>query len=95
MLKGAVESGLPIGFYTYLSHVVGGPTATGPAGENRLNTVVEFHPNVPVEEKSAAGEEFVAKWRATHDFDLFQMNNYILFKMLAAAIDKAGEYRSR
>ncbi len=90
MLKAAVESGLPIEFYTYLSHVVGGPTATGPAGENRLNTVVEFHPNVPVEEKSAAGEEFVTKWRKTHDFDLFQMNNYILFKMLAAAIDKAG-----
>jgi branched-chain amino acid transport system substrate-binding protein len=90
MLKAAVESGLPIQFYTYLSHVVGGPTATGPAGENRLNTVVEFHPNVPVEEKSAAGEEFVTKWREHHDFDLFQMNNYVMLKMLAAAINQAG-----
>jgi branched-chain amino acid transport system substrate-binding protein len=90
MLKAAVDSGLPIDFYTYLSHVVGGPTATGPAGENRLNTVVEFHPNVPVEQHSAAGEEFVTAWRKNHDFDLFQMNNYIMMKMLAAAIDKAG-----
>ena len=49
MLKSAVESGLPIDFYTYLSHVVGAPTATGPSGENRLFTVTEFHPNVPVE----------------------------------------------
>ena len=90
MLKAAVESGLPIEFYTYLSHVVGAPTATGPAGENRLFTVTEFHPNVPVEEKSAPGEEFVTEWRKKHDFDLFQMNNYVLLKMLAAAITKAG-----
>ena len=90
MLKAAVDSGLPIEFYTYLSHVVGGPTATGTAGENRLNTVVEFHPNVPNEEGNAAGETFVANWRKNHAFDLFQMNNYVLLKMLAAAIDKAG-----
>ena len=90
MMKSAVESGLPIQFYTYLSHVVGGPTSTGPTGEDRLFTVVENHPNVAVEEKSAAGEEFVAKWREKHDFDLFQMNNYVMLKMLAAAIDEAG-----
>lgn len=89
MLKAAVDSGLPIEFYTYLSHVVGAPTATGPAGENRLHTVVEFHPNVPNEEGNAAGEAFVANWRKNHNFDLFQMNNYVMLKMLAAAIDKA------
>ncbi|MBS0638769.1 MAG: branched-chain amino acid ABC transporter substrate-binding protein [Acetobacteraceae bacterium] len=89
MLKAAVDSGLPIEFYTYLSHVVGAPTATGAAGENRLHTVVEFHPNVPNEEGNAAGEAFVANWRKNHNFDLFQMNNYVMLKMLAAAIDKA------
>ncbi|MFL5255979.1 MAG: branched-chain amino acid ABC transporter substrate-binding protein [Rhodopila sp.] len=90
MLKAAVDTGLPVEFYTYLSHVVGAPTATGSAGENRLNTVVEFHPNVPNEEGSAAGETFVANWRKGHNFDLFQMNNYVMLKMLAAAINKAG-----
>ena len=90
MLKAAVESGLPIEFYTYLSHVVGAATATGPTGENRLFTVTEFHPNAPGEENSAAGETFVANWRKTHDFDLFQMNNYVMLKMLAAAITRAG-----
>jgi branched-chain amino acid transport system substrate-binding protein len=90
MMKTAVESGLAIDFYTYLSHVVGGPTSVGPNGENRLYTVVEFHPNVPSEQNSAAGEAFVADWRKTHAFDLFAMNNYIMLKMLAAAIDKAG-----
>ena len=90
MLKAAVDSGLPVEFYTYLSHVVGGPTATGTAGENRLNTVVEFHPNVPNEEGNATGEQFVVNWRKNHQFDLFQMNNYVMLKMLAAAINKAG-----
>lgn len=90
MMKTAVESGLEIDFYTYLSHVVGGPTSVGATGENRLYTVVEFHPNVPVEQKSAAGEAFVAEWRKNHAFDLFQMNNYVMLKMLAAAINKAG-----
>jgi branched-chain amino acid transport system substrate-binding protein len=90
MMKTAVESGLNIDFYTYLSHVVGGPTSIGPAGENRVYTVVEFHPNVPVEQNSPAGEAFVTEWRKSHAFDLFQMNNYMMLKMLAAAIDKAG-----
>ena len=90
MLKAAVESGLPIEFYTYLSHVVGAATATGPTGENRLFTVTEFHPNVPGELNNPAGETFVANWRKTHDFDLFQMNNYVMLRMLAAAITKAG-----
>lgn len=90
LLKSSVESGLDLAFYTYLSHVVGAPTAIGAMGENRLFTVVEFHPNVPVEKGSAAGEKFVTDWRKTHDFDLFQMNNYAMLKLLAVAINKAG-----
>ena len=90
MMKTSVEAGLDLSYYTYLAHVVGGATSVGAMGENRLFTVTEFHPNVPSEQKSAAGEEFVAKWRASHDFDLFQMNNYALLKMLASAINKAG-----
>jgi branched-chain amino acid transport system substrate-binding protein len=91
LLKSTVESGLAIDFYTYLSHVVGAPTAIGTSGENRLYTVVENHPNVGVEEKSAAGEAFVVNWRKNHNFDLFGMNAYVMLKMLAAAIDKAGD----
>jgi branched-chain amino acid transport system substrate-binding protein len=90
MMKSAVDAGVELNYYTYLSHVVGGPTSVGATGENRLHTVVEFHPNVPVEQKSAEGEKFVSEWRKNHDFDLFQMNNYVLLKMLAAAINKAG-----
>lgn len=90
MMKAAADAGANLQYYTYLSHVVGGATSVGAMGENRLHTVTEFHPNVPSEQNSAAGEEFVTSWRKDHDFDLFQMNNYVLLKMLAAAIDKAG-----
>jgi branched-chain amino acid transport system substrate-binding protein len=90
LLKSAVESGADWSFYTYLAHVVGGPTSVGSLGENRLHTVTEFHPNVPGEAGNAAGEKFVAEWRKTADFDLFQMNNYVLLHMLADAINKAG-----
>ncbi len=90
MMKAAVESGADWAFYTYLAHVVGGPTSVGALGENRLYTVTEFHPNVPNEMNNAAGEKFVADWRKNHDFDLFQINNYVLLHMLADAINKAG-----
>lgn len=90
MMKTSVEAGLDLSYYTYLAHVVGGPTSVGAMGENRLFTITEFHPNVPSEQNSEAGEEFVAKWRKLHDFDLFQINNLAMLKMLAAAIEKAG-----
>lgn len=90
MMKAGTDAGVDLQYYTYLAHVIGGVTAVGASGENRLHSVTEFHPNVPVEQKSADGEEFVTSWRKDHDFDLFQMNNYALLKMLAAAINKAG-----
>lgn len=90
LLKAAVELGLDAKFYTYLTHVVGAVTAAGPAAEDRLFSVSEFHPNVPVEEKNAEAEQFVAEWRKRHDFDLFQINVVTMFDMLAAAINKAG-----
>jgi len=88
MLKATAEAGLDIQFYTYLSHVVGAVTALGPTAENRLHSVMEFHPNVPREGNNAEAEAFVTEWRKTHDFDLFQSNVVTMLNMLAAAIDK-------
>lgn len=90
LLKSTVEAGLDIKFYTYLAHVVGAVTAAGPTAENRLHSVMEFHPNVPEEGKNAEAEAFVAEWRKTHNFDLFQSNVVTMLDMLAAAITKAG-----
>lgn len=90
LLKAAVELGLEAKFYTYLSHVVGAVTAAGPPAEDRLFSVSEFHPNVPVEENNAEAETFVVEWRKKHDFDLFQINVVTMFDMVVAAINKAG-----
>ena len=90
MMRASADAGLDIGYYTYLSHLIGGPTAIGSLGENRLHTVVEFQPNVPVELKNPAGEEFVTAFRKDHNFDLTNINSYMMFDMLAKAIDKAG-----
>ena len=90
LLKASVELGLEAKFYTYLSHVVGAVTAAGPAAEDRLFSVSEVHPNVPVEENNAAAEAFVTEWRKKHDFDLFQINVVTMFEMVVAAINKAG-----
>ncbi len=87
LLKATVEAGIDIKFYTYLAHVVGAVTAAGPTAENRLHSVMEFHPNVPAEGTNAEAEAFVAEWRKTHDFDLFQANVVTMLNMLAAAID--------
>ncbi len=90
MMKAGADAGLDIDYYTYLSHLIGGPTAIGPMGANRLHTVVEFHPNAPVEQHSEAGEKLVQEFRKDHNFDFIGINAYMMFVMLAKAIDKAG-----
>ena len=56
LIKAAVDAGLNVRFDTYLAHVIGGPTAIGAAGEDRLTSIMEFHDNVSVEEKNAEAE---------------------------------------
>jgi branched-chain amino acid transport system substrate-binding protein len=90
LMRAGADAGLDIQYYTYFAHLIGGPTAVGPLGENRLHSVIEFHPNVPAELDSAAGKALVEEWRKTHDFDLIGINIYMMFEMLAKAIDKAG-----
>jgi len=90
LIKAAVDNGLDVRFDTYLAHLIGGPTAIGAAGENRLSSVVEFHPNVPVELGKPDAEAFVNGWRANHDTDFSEIPFLTMFQMLATAINKAG-----
>jgi branched-chain amino acid transport system substrate-binding protein len=57
LMKAGNDAGLKIRYDVYLAHQPGGPTSTGPAGENRLTSIMEFHDNVPVEEHNAAAEK--------------------------------------
>ena len=90
LIKAAVDDGLNVRFDTYLAHLIGGPTAIGAAGQNRLSTITEFDPNVPVELKKPDAEAFTTGWRANHDTDFSEVPFLTMFQMLAKAIDQAG-----
>src|SRR6202166_1117303 len=63
LIRAAVDAGLDVRFDTYLAHLIGGPTAIGAAGENRLTSVMEFTGNVAVDQKSVDTEKEVVDWR--------------------------------
>jgi branched-chain amino acid transport system substrate-binding protein len=90
LIKAAVDDGLNVRFDTYLAHLIGGPTAIGAAGQNRLSTITEFDPNVPVELKKPDAEAFTTGWRTNHDTDFSEVPFLTMFQMLAKAIDQAG-----
>src|ERR1700722_16503551 len=90
LIKAAVDDGLNVRFDAFLAHLIGGATAIGAAGENRLTSVMEFNGNVAVEQKSAAAEKFVNDWRVDHQTDFSALNFVTMIDMLTDAINKAG-----
>jgi branched-chain amino acid transport system substrate-binding protein len=90
MIKAGVDSGLNVRYDTYLGHVIGAPTAIGSAADGRMTSVMEMHENIPVEEHNAEQEDFVKRWRETHDFGFFYISQVVMFDMLVKAIDAAG-----
>src|SRR6201996_9009723 len=91
LIKAAVDDGLNVRFDTFLSHLIGGPTAIGSAGENRLSSIMEFNSNVPVDLKVPSAEKFATDWRSSgHDTDFSALNFVTMLEMLTDAINKAG-----
>jgi branched-chain amino acid transport system substrate-binding protein len=91
LIKAAVDAGLDVRFDTFLAHLIGGPTAIGAAGENRLSSVMEFNSNVAVDTKATAAEKFANDWRTSgHDTDFSALNFVTMIDMLTDAINKAG-----
>jgi branched-chain amino acid transport system substrate-binding protein len=90
LIKQANDDGLNVRFDTFLAHLIGGATAIGASGENRLSSVMEFNGNVAVDEKSAEAEKIVTDWRKDHTTDFSEINFISMIDMLAAAINKAG-----
>ena len=91
LIKAAVDAGLDVRFDTFLSHLIGGPTAIGTAGENRLTSIMEFNGNVPVDLKVPEAEKFANGWRTSgHDTDFSTLNFVTMIDMLTDAINKAG-----
>jgi branched-chain amino acid transport system substrate-binding protein len=90
LIKAGVDSGLNIRYDSFLGHVIGAPTAVGSAADGRLTSVMEIHDNIAVEEHNAEQEEFVKKWRETHDFGFIYINGVTQFDMMVRAINQAG-----
>jgi branched-chain amino acid transport system substrate-binding protein len=90
LIKAGVDAGLNIRYDSFLGHVIGAPTAIGGAADGRLTSVMEVHDNIAVEDHNAALEEFVKKWRATHDFGFIEIDGVTQFDMLVRAINAAG-----
>ncbi len=90
LIKSGVDAGLDIQYYTYLAHLIGGPTAVGANGENRLHSAMEFHENIPVEQNNAQMAAIDEGFRKNNDFDFSEINFYTMLDMLAQAINKAG-----
>src|ERR1700731_3406002 len=91
LIKTAVDSGLDVRFDTFLSHLIGGPTAIGAAGENRLTSIMEFNSNIAVDLKVPGAEQFANDWRNSgHDTDFSALNFVTMIDMLTDAINKAG-----
>src|ERR1700744_1879051 len=90
LIKAAVDDGLNVRFDAFLAHLIGGATAIGAAGENRLTSVMEFNGNVAVDQKSPEAEKIVTDWRVDHQTDFSELNFLTMIDMLADAINKAG-----
>ena len=94
LMHAGADAGLEIQYYTYLGYLAGGPAAISSAGDNRTHTITEFHPNVPVEMNNWDAEMFVQDFRKEHSYDFVDLNGYVMFAMLADAINKAGSTNS-
>src|ERR1700753_1535504 len=90
LIKAANEAGLEVRFDTFLAHLIGGATAIGAAGENRLTSIMEFNSNVPVDTNVPAAEKFANDWRTSgHVTDFSALNFVTMIDMLTDAINKA------
>src|SRR5215475_15738 len=90
LIKAANDAGLNVRFDTFLSHLIGGPTAIGAAGENRLTSIMEFNGNVPVDLKVPEAEKLANDWRTSgHETDFSTLNFVTMIDMLTDAINKA------
>ena len=90
LMHAGADAGLGVEYYTYLGYLAGGPAAIGSAGKNRVHTLTEFHPNVPVEMNNPEAERFVQDFRRDHSYDFIDLNGYVMFAMLVDAINQAG-----
>lgn len=90
LIKGGMDAGLDIRYYTMYAHLGGGATAIGPAGNGKVRSVMAFHENIAVETGKTDTEGWTKQFRAQHDFDFYAAGFRTIFEFLQAAMNKAG-----
>jgi branched-chain amino acid transport system substrate-binding protein len=90
LIKGGMDAGLDIRYYTMYAHLGGGATAIGPAGNGKVRSVMAFHENIAVETSKPDTEGWTKQFRSTHDFDFYAAGFRTIFEFLQAAMNKAG-----
>ncbi len=87
LLKAAADAGLQVNWYTYYAGGAGGPTAIKQANLNhKVFAIAEGLPNIP----NAASQETEKQFRAKYKIGIAYPRAFNEFRMLAAAINKAG-----
>jgi branched-chain amino acid transport system substrate-binding protein len=90
LIKGGMDAGLDIRYYTMYAHLGGGATAIGPGGNGKVRSVMPFHENIAVETGKTDTEGWTKQFRSTHDFDFYAAGFRTIFEFLQAAMNKAG-----
>lgn len=90
LIKAGIDAGADLRYYTFYAHLTGGATAIGPAGENKVFSVMSFGENVAPEIGNKEAEIFGNGFRAKHNFDFAAGTFRTIFEYVQAAVIKAG-----
>lgn len=90
LVRASKDSGLSTKYITYYGGLFGVPTSIGAAGENTVFQISSWHPNVPVEDKTAELEKYQRDFKAKFGEDLYYTSILVQMDMLAKAIEKTG-----
>ena len=90
LIKAGVDAGVDLRYYTFYAHLVGGPTAIGAGGDNRVLSVMSFNENMAPEIGNKEAEACTKGFRDKHKFDFSAAGFRTIFEYLQAAVNKAG-----
>ena len=90
LIRSGMDMGLTLDYYTYYSHLAGGPTAIGPGGAGKVHSIMPFNENIGAETGNKELDAWVQAFRKSHDFDFVFGDRRLAVELIAAAIAKAG-----
>ena len=88
--KSGFEAGADLRYYTLYTHLAGGPTAIGPAGDGKVLSVMPFTENLAPQLKNEQAERFTKTFRDANKFEFTSATFRTILEYLQAAIVKAG-----